>query len=398
MKLHCLQFTFLILVACAACSHSDPPPTPAPLASPINASDDHNNATGRHDPHSSSTSGSGAASNSGTIQNNSGSTAGVDSNTRGQLIALGSGDPLAIKKASEFFATSYNDGGRAIFARHLNDADATVRKGALWGVLVGATGGFDTTSEAQIVAQQAALKDEEAGVRHVALEAISNLKDHSFAKFIDVGQIARFVDDAHEPDADNRALAARMLSRLGLLGTAAQPALPALNEAIQHDPNPDVRTACLHAIYNIARTAEEALPGPTYVLQHDEDPRLRRIAANRLGSYKAASAPAIPQLIAALADLGVPQRTADDPLRGADSPVCIAAANALARVGKPAVGPLMQSLDSEDREVRLLSIRALGDIGPPAKEATSRLRQLAQSANAGEATAAKAALIRILGP
>lgn len=301
---------------------------------------------------------------------------------------MASQDTTVLGPATDYFAETYDDHGLQVFLARLDDADVEVRRGAMYGVY----SLFDPADERMLSAAQSALDDDDPVVRRVGLKAMA-LENFPRQKFLDsITRIARLLDDEHEPDPPTRAQVARMLAKHL---TKSQPALPALNEAVRSDPNYNVRSACLYAIYNIARNAEEALPAPTYVLLHDADPRLRRVGAKRLGSYGAASAPSVPQLIAALADAGVPARAADDPLRGKDEPVCIAAADALALIGKPAVGPLIEALKSQQRTVRLLSIRALGDIGPDAKDAVAPLKTLSQSSDPGEATAAKAALIRI---
>jgi HEAT repeat protein len=235
-----------------------------------------------------------------------------------------------------------------------------------------------------------ALDDSDQGVRHIALSSISRLSKKKLRSVIPA--LAPRLAAEHEPDPQIRAQIARLIARQE---TAARAALPDLNEAVKNDPDFNVRSACLFAIYNVSQTAEEALPAPTHVLAHDRDPRLRHIAAERLGKYGAASAPAVPQLIAALADSGVPARAADDPLRGKDEPVCMAAVAALTQIGEPAVAALVSEISSENRVVRVLAIRTLGDIGPAAKAAVPALERAAASNDATESAAAKTALAKI---
>jgi len=311
----------------------------------------------------------------------------VDQDTQ-QLRRMASPDPHVLASAVEYFETAYDDDGVSVFFEHLRDPDAVVRRGAMYGIY----SHFDPAQQRMLRAARSALDDGDPVVRRLGLKTMA-LRAFPREEFLEaIPRIAEHLDDEHEPDPHTRAQVARMLAKYQ---TAAQPALPALNEAVKSDPQYQVRTAALHAIYDIARNAEEALPAPTYVLTHDPDPRLRRVAAKRLGSYGAASAPAVDELIAALSDDAVPQRPPGDPLHGADEPVCLAAADALTKIGEPAVEPLLAALGSEDRRVRLLSIRALGDMGPSAKEAIAPLQRLAESEDSGAATAAKAALVRI---
>ncbi len=263
-----------------------------------------------------------------------------------------------------------------------------MRRGAIYGLY----SGFQPSDSQYVDAMVEGLDDEDRGVRHIALEAINKLPKKSFVEIIP--QLAPRVTAAHEPDPQLRAQAARMIARQK---TAAQAALPALNEAVKSDPDFNVRSAGLFAIYNVARDADEALPAPMHALASDRDPRLRRIAAQRLGKYGSAAAPAVPTLIAALADNGIPARAADDPLRGKDEPVCLAAAAALTQIGKPAVAALTNEIASDNRVVRVLAIRVLGDIGPDAKSAAAALQRAAASDDEAEVAAAKTALAKIRG-
>lgn len=306
---------------------------------------------------------------------------------RAWLAKLGSDDREELKAATDHFA-ALGDQSLPLLLAHAHDTDDDVRRGAIFGLY----SRFNATDSQLVSAMVDALGDSDTGVRQVALEAINKLPKKAFAEIIP--RLAPQLSDANESDAQLRAQVARMLARQK---TAAQVALPELNQAVKEDPDFNVRSACLFAIYNIARNAEEALPAPTHVLTNDRDPRLRRIAAERLGKYKGAAAPAVPQLIAALADNGVPARAADDPLRGKDEPVCLAAVGSLIQIGEPAVDALTQAVASENRLVRVLAIRALGDIGPSAKAAMPALEKAAASDDASETAAAKTALAKIRG-
>jgi HEAT repeat protein len=307
--------------------------------------------------------------------------------TSAWLAKLGSDDRAELKAATDHFA-SLGDEALPLFLAHADDRDDDIRRGAYFGLF----GQFDAANSPLVSAMVAALDDDDQGVRHIALESINKLPKKAFVELIP--KIAPRLLAVNEPDPQLRAQIARMIARQK---TKAQDALPALNQAVQDDPDFNVRSACLFAIYNVARNADEALPAPTRVLVSDRDPRLRRIAAERLGKYGAASAPAVPQLVAALADNGVPARAADDPLRGKDEPVCLAAAAALTQIGKPAVEALVQEITSENRVVRVLAIRALGDIGPAAIAAAPTLEKAVASTDSAEAAAARTALVKIRG-
>ena len=305
-----------------------------------------------------------------------------------QLSDMASQDPEVLAGAVAYFESAYDDQGKQIFLDHLNDGNAVVRRGAIYGVFTL----FDPSDPRMLAAIQSGLDDDDAVVRRVALKtmALDSFPRESF--LASTLRMAKHLDAEYEPDAQTRAQVARLVTRYT---TSGQPALPALNAAVKSDPEYLVRVASLRAIYRIARSAEEALPPPIHALANDPDPRVRRAAANQLARYRAGAAPAIPQLIAALADREIPQRAADDPLLGKDEPVCLAAADALTQIGQPAVKPLLEATESEDRQMRLLSIRALGGMGAAAEEALPKLRALTKSADSGEATAAKAAIVRI---
>ena len=308
-----------------------------------------------------------------------------------RLRDLGNSDREVLASAADYFETTYEDRGVSIFLEHAGHANPEVRRGAVYGLFTH----FDPGDEQTLAAIHRALDDKDALVRRVALKTMA-LREFPREDFLSsIPRIAKHLDDEYEPDAATRAHVARMLKRYS---TLSQPALPKLDDAMRNDPDFLVRSACLAALYDIAQNAEEALPGPTYLLRNDPDPRLRRRAAIQLGKYKAASAPAIDDLVKSLSDDGVPQRAPDDPLVGTDEPVCIAAAETLTRIGDPAVQPLIAATQSQDRNVRLLAIRSLGNMGPIAKAATGRLQAFAQSPDEAEATAAKAALVRINTP
>ena len=377
----------LVLTTTTGCKRDSPPVDPSP---PISTAD----TTPPDDEPGTSSGGDGAVISDGGSNDVSDpplENTASDSADLAQLRKLSSQDPRVLGPASEYFFSKYDDNGRGVFLKHSAHADAEIRRGAAYGLFTC----FGPADQELIDALLAALGDSDPVVRRVALKAMG-LPEFPRKIFLDsIERVARHLDESHEPDAQTRAHVARMISQYM---TEAQPALAALNAAVKNDSQYSVRLACLQAIYNIARDAGEALPAPTHALTHDPDPRLRRVAAKRLGGYGPASAPAIQPLITALADQGVPARAADDPLRGTDQPVCIAAANALSRIGPPAVPALIQSLQSEDRGVRLLSIRALGDMGATASDAVDPLTKLAHSNDSGEATAAKAALVRIDTP
>lgn len=331
----------------------------------------------------------GNASDSGTPPSGGSDSSGAGSpDARAWLVRLGSRDVDEMRPALDHFAAQ-GDEAPEIYYAHLDDPSADVRRGAAFGLY----GLFDPADPRMVDAMRQALDDEDASVRHIALEAFNRLPRDAFLAAL--SELAARLNVEKEPDPDLRAQIARMIGRRQ---TICEDALPALNEAVRNDPAYNVRAACLHAIYNVASTAEEALPAPTYALRNDEDPRLRRVAANRLGRYGAASAPAVDELVAALSDMGVPTRDPDEVQPRTDEPVCLAAADALVRIGQPAVEALLPQVKSEDRTMRLLSIRILGEIGADARAALDVLTEAAASSDPETSAAAKTAILKIQRP
>ena len=64
-------------------------------------------------------------------------------------------------------------------------------------------------------------------------------------------------------------------------------------------------------------------------------------------------------------------------------------------MGKLAVPELVQALDDEDRDVRRYAARALGDIGPEAREAVPKLTNLLHDEDRLVRNASRKALARI---
>jgi HEAT repeat protein len=90
----------------------------------------------------------------------------------------------------------------------------------------------------------------------------------------------------------------------------------------------------------------------------------RRKAVRALAALGAEAAPAVPALIELL--------SARDPALRSE------AAEALGRIGKPAVGPLLAALKQEDEEQRRALVIALALVGPAAREAVPALTPLRQ--------------------
>ena len=108
---------------------------------------------------------------------------------------------------------------------------------------------------------------------------------------------------------------------------------------------------------------------------NDDDPYQAATAAQALAKMGHAAAPAIGDLIEALADTrdaGITPKYFPVPREIVGS----CAANALAAIGSPAVPALADALGTRDEGVRLRAMSALRAIGAPAKSVLPRLRRM----------------------
>ena len=71
------------------------------------------------------------------------------------------------------------------------------------------------------------------------------------------------------------------------------------------------------------------------------------------------------------------------------------AMNALVKIGAPAVPPLIEALNTDDVNVRLMAINTLGLIGPDARDAISAIKKALEDPDVNVHNRAKAALEQI---
>lgn len=71
------------------------------------------------------------------------------------------------------------------------------------------------------------------------------------------------------------------------------------------------------------------------------------------------------------------------------------AMNALVKIGAPAVRPLIEAIDSDDVNVRLMALNTLGLIGPDAKDAIPAIKKALEDPEVNVQNRAKAALEKI---
>jgi len=180
-------------------------------------------------------------------------------------------------------------------------------------------------------------------------------------------------------DADVRSMAARGLSQFGSHPEVVGPALLA---ALQ-DSDPGVVG---HALDAIAALGPTILPK---VIEALKDKARRPFAAALIYRMGPQAAPTVPALIEALRE---PPADEDDVLFRRQAQLALAA---IGPEAKDAVGVLIESLASDDREVRGTACYALGKMGPAADAAVPALQQRLQDADDPARTAVIWALLKI---
>jgi HEAT repeat protein len=283
-----------------------------------------------------------------------------------------------------------------------------------------------------------ALKGDDKAVRRAAAEAIGTMGAEALPVLI------RLLGNA---DGRLREGAARALGQMGLPARSALPALLRLAK----DPEPAVQTQVALAIWNIDQKAEEALPILRAVMV-DVDNKDRWEAMEAVGTISVQASPPIRGLttmvvsalkdrnarvrvqaakwlfrrerqarlvvpllrdgvndrdvavriasVEGLGELGAEARVAPlltTALEDRDLSVRLTAEEALARGGADSVPQLIEALKSTSAKVRVGVVRALGLMGPAAKEAMKVLEGLKGDPNKAVSKAAVLAMWEI-GP
>jgi hypothetical protein len=254
----------------------------------------------------------------------------------------------------------------------LKDPQVEVRRGAAVFLL----SQFDPANGEQVAAFTALLGDSDRMVRARALDAAKQFSKED--QIASLPRLAAMLDAAREERADNRAAIARLC---GALKGDAAAALPELERAAADDPDARVRAATLVAISQIAEPPQ-AVPLLAKGLA-DKEASVRLVAAARLRQLGPAASGAANPLAAALAD------------SGAD--VAEAAAEALARIGGPAVEPAAGQLSSTSAQARRLGLACLLKIGRPVPSSSVKIEKLKQDPDPQVRQLAEAASQRLTG-
>lgn len=165
-----------------------------------------------------------------------------------------------------------------------------------------------------------------------------------------------------DPDAATRKRAATVL---GKFESIPEPARIGLRSALG-DTSPGVRLEAADALVQRGEPAVTVVPSLVSFLT-DEDSNSCWTALLILQKLEAAAAPAIPELVRALALTGGVSAGFGG---NSNAPQ---AARALTRIGIRAIPALINALDDKNPQVRGLAAEALGDIGPAAAPAVPAL-------------------------
>jgi len=251
---------------------------------------------------------------------------------------------------------------------HVLDHGAPELRWAAASYLVGRVG---ARNKAAVAALAHCLTDNDAALRHLALQAIQGLPEATLR-----GIVPQLVVQIANPDEDE-IYRVRAIRLLGRLGTAARAAIDTLEKIVRSDSNPRVRRAALAAITKGAEP-KQAEPFFVEILRSSDAIELRRSVPMWL-SRVASTDDTVHALISAF----------DDP----DEPLRRQVNEALVAIGKPAVPALIETLGASDSvQQRRYAIYTLGKLGPLAAAAVPTLKKLRHDPNTAIANLATAAL------
>lgn len=144
--------------------------------------------------------------------------------------------------------------------------------------------------------------------------------------------------------------------------------IPEVVKLIGH-PSGSIRGAAIHCFADLEDNPEQVLPVLLPLLE-DEDWAVRRDAASKIGAYGTLAKAAVPVLFNMLSS-EEDEEIARNALREIDS------------AGPEALDVLLNGLGSEDRRIRFYAMFLIGKIGPEAKVAIPRLREMMNDSDSG---------------
>lgn len=191
-----------------------------------------------------------------------------------------------------------------------------------------------------------------------------------------------------DPEARRKAIFA-----FGAMGAEAESAVPALAHVLTQDPDPEARIEASLALSKMAPASRAAVPALAQALE-DKEGFVRMNSAVALARLGADARPAIPALVKALVD--------EDNLTGMETFPCTIQERVVIALGRASAGSseavpvLLDTLKAAaTEEMRMATARALGEVGPEARAAVSRLTVMLKDKNNDVRQAAEDALAKI---
>ncbi len=296
------------------------------------------------------------------------------------LVDLSAGDDDIRSHASNALS---NVGAPAIplLRKALKDERTRVRRGAAVTLCSMAVNNIGVPGKDAVADIAGALRDENAMVRSLAAGALECMGSDAEAAVPSLVEALR--------DEEQRVRLAA-IDALGKIGPAAESAIPVLRRIVL-----DNAAGAWTAIDALGRIGTPAAPTPTELLSH-KDADVRRFAAQEFARIGPDAKAAVPVLAKLLKDDDVDVRLeaavalyAIDGRIDESTPVLVEGlkvspryvSGAVIRIGPPAkaVLPALIKLvrETDDEQVRVRAVMALGYIGPEAKDAVPLLLELA---------------------
>jgi HEAT repeat protein len=215
------------------------------------------------------------------------------------------------------------------------------------------------------------LEDVDDGVQAEALRALGAFATHSDTA---LQTVVEWID---KTDAKRERLRILAVEAIGPLGARGKPAIGALVRCLRE---PTEKQALREAaIAGLAALGMLAFDDLVIALKSSAEP-VRGGAAQAIGRIGPEAKKAVDPLIEV-----VKARTESSWY----------AARALTAIGKPALRELMKLLDGPDTWIQQIAVTALGEMGPEAKPALKRIRQLTRAGDPALAEAATRAVAQI---
>jgi HEAT repeat protein len=216
-----------------------------------------------------------------------------------------------------------------------------------------------------------------ARIALIRVAGVSDERVRALASFLEMKDDLKY-EGKDEKSQSGKEGATYAASALGELGLKAKAAAPQLHAALK---NPEVRGIAAHALAEIDANSLENITALIDLLKNDPHKEARRSAAASLGKIGPAAKAAIPELRAAL--------------QGDAKGGWWVAADALAKIGGAEVVPvLIEALANPDDDIRLTSMRALGNLGVVARPALMPLAKARQEDPRASNRAAAAEALR----